>query len=229
MYKKLKNKLNKAVVLREEGDLAKARKLFEILLKDAEKLLKKDPSKELKSFYVDLQGQYVIQHRLEAKRLQFNALELGKELLKYDKNNKINNPLSIRSVSNTLIDMRLYEQAVPYLKKLIKMYKGNKAKQGDTKSHLAYCLFRMGKIRRAEKLIDEAVKDIKDNMPTGKKTTWYIAALMLKAMILNYYDKNKEAIALAKEACRIAEKEKLDTRIRQSKSLLDFLEGKVSS
>jgi len=224
-YKKLKGKLNKAVKLREEGHLDKSRKVFEELMGEIESLLEKDSSKELKKLYAECWGGYVIQYRLEGKRSHFEALELGKKLLEYDKKHKLNHPLSVRSISNTLIDMRLYEQAVPYLKKLIKLYKGDIALVGDTKVHLAYCLFRMGKFEEAENLVEEGSGKIKLGSKTGKNNTHYIAGLMLKAMIINTNGDSKRAKNMAKEAYQISKQEKIATRISQTKILLDSLKG----
>jgi len=224
-YEILREKLNRAVKLREEGHLKESRKLFERSMKEIETLLKSDDSSEIKNLYANCWGGYVIQYRLEGKKSQFEALELGKKLLEYDKKHKLNHPLSTRSISNTLIDMRLYEQAVPHLEKLINLYKGNIELVGDTKVHLAYCLFRMGKFEEAENLVEDGLGKIKLGSKTGKNNTHYIAGLMLKAMILNAKGENNNAVEIAKESHQISKQEKIATRISQTKILLDSLQS----
>ncbi len=227
IYKTIETRIKQAIDTREKGELSKSRRLFESLLKDLEKQLKKDSTKKLKYIYATAMGEYVIQYRLEATRLYDKALELGKSLLKYDRQNKIGNPLSVRAVSNTLLDIRRFEESEEYLRQLIPIYKENSGRQGDIKAHLAYCLFRIGKVRGASKLIDEAIEDIEKN--TAKEeyfSVWQPYALMVKALIYNSKEKFGEAMKYAKKASVIAKIDNRVFRIKQAQELVDLLKKK---
>ncbi len=77
----LEKRINQAIDIRESGSLKKSRILFERIIKDIRKLLRKNSSKKLKYIYATAMGQYIIQHRLEAGEMFKKALELGRELL----------------------------------------------------------------------------------------------------------------------------------------------------
>lgn len=62
----------------------------------------------------------------------------------------------------------MYEEAEPYFKKLIPLYKQNSGRQGDTKAHLAYIYLRTGRLKEAGELIKEAILDI--NKEHSKRT-----------------------------------------------------------
>ena len=227
-YLPLENRINEAIGVREKGNLRKSRFLFESILKDINKLLQKDPSKELKNIYATAMGEYVIQHRLEAGALYRNALELGEDLLKYDRENKLNNPLSIRAVSNTLLNLGAFEKAEEYLRQLLPLYEENSAQIGDTKAHISYCYFRTGRVNEASKLVDEAIEDIKENSAKKKYfSVWLSHALLVKSLILNSEKKVKEALEYAKESLKVAEKGGIKVRINQSKEVIDYLQNKL--
>lgn len=225
---KLGDRVNEAVGVREKGNLRKSRFLFESVLKDINKLLQKDPSKELKNIYATAMGEYVIQHRLEAGALYRKALKLGEDLLKYDRENKLNNPLSIRAVSNTLLNLGVFEKAEKYLRQLLPLYEENSAQIGDTKAHISYCYFRTGRVNEASKLVDEAIEDIKENSAKKKYfSVWLSHALLVKSLILNSEKKVKEALEYAKESLKVAEKGGIKVRINQSKEVIDYLQDKL--
>ena len=106
--KRIESRIKDAIDVREEGSLEKSRELFEKIISDLKRLLKTNSSQDLKYLYATAVGEYVIQYRLEARRLKEEALRLGKQLLNYDKKHKLDNPLSIRSVTNTLLNLGLY-------------------------------------------------------------------------------------------------------------------------
>lgn len=223
----IRKRIKHAIATREKGKLNKSRRLFVAILKDLDKLLQKDSSKHLKSIYATAMGEYVIQYRLEAARLYDKALELGKNLLDFDRKNKIGNPLSIRAVSNTLLDKRRFEEAEAYLRQLVPIYKENSGRQGDIKAHLAYCLFRIGKVGEAAKLIDGAIKDIEKN--TAKEeyfSIWQPHALMVKALIANANGKIDEALKIVRKALEIAKTDNRVYRIKQAQELIDFFKKK---
>ena len=76
-YRVLEERIKKAIDIREEGKLGKSRTFFESLILDIKKLLTKDPSPKLKNIYATAMGEYVIQHRLEARQLNHESLNLG--------------------------------------------------------------------------------------------------------------------------------------------------------
>jgi len=222
----LEERINNAIDVRESGELKKSRPLFESILKDVNILLQKDSSKELKNIYTTAMGQYVIQYRLEAGQFYKSALDLGRELYKYDKMNKIGNSLSIRAVSNTLINIGSFEQAEAYLRELIPLFENNSAQKGDTKAHLALCLLRQSKLGEAKKLMEEAIEGINKNTAKKKKefiATWLSHALIVKSLILNADNNRDGAMDSAKESLRVSKREKRVFRIAQAKELIRFL------
>jgi tetratricopeptide (TPR) repeat protein len=203
--------------------------LFESLLKDIKKSLSKSSSAELKNLYTEAMGEYIIQHRLEAHQLYIKALEMGRELLEFDEDNKIKNPNSIRGVSNTLLNLGAFEQSEKYLKRLIPLYSGNSAQVGDTKAHLAYCFLRQGKLDKAERLIEGAIEEIKKNT-AGKErkfiAVWLSYALLVKSLVLNARGDISEALEVAKEALQLSKKEDRKFRLKQAQELVDYLKKK---
>ena len=230
MLQKLKIDLEKAISTRESGNLEKSRKLFEILLHKTEPQLKLENSKKNNYFYATLMGEYVIQYRLEASNLYSEALSLGRDLLKYDKENNIGNPLSIRSIANVLLNMGAFEMAEDYLRQMISFYPDNSAKRGDTKAHLAYTLFRIGRIEEASDLVEEAMIDIRRNDKEEKFVdVWLSHSLMVKSLILNSKNKYTEALKYAKKAVSFAKRSKSVFRIKQSEELLSFISSKIKA
>jgi len=226
--KTIQKRIYKAREVREKGNLKESRKLFEELIKDFEKLGINKLSKSFQKLYTTAFAEYVIQYRLEAKALEIKALDLGEKLLKYDKENKIGNPMSIRSVSNVLIDLQEYERAINLLKRMILMYKNNPARRGDTRAHLANCLLKSGQTKEAEKEIDRAIKEIlKKPSPGEYITIKHSYALMVKALILNARGLLSEAVASAEESMKIAKSENRVFRMKQAKELLEFLKSKA--
>lgn len=226
----LKKQINNAVELREKGNLNKSRLIFEFIIKDINKFLLKDSSKELKYIYATVMGEYVIQYRLEAEDLYRKALRLGEELLEYDKMNNIKNPLSIRAVSNILLSLGQYERAGEYLELLLPLYKGSLAQIGDTKAHISYCYFRNGRLDEAQRLINNAIRDIKKDMAKKQYVpTWLSHAFLVKSLILNSQGQIKEAIKYAKNSLEVAEKGKVKARVKQSKEIIEYLNKKMNS
>lgn len=228
IYKTIEKRIKQAIDTREKGELSKSRRLFESLLKDIEKQLHKDSSKKLKYIYATAMGEYVIQYRLEARQLQHEALDLGRKLLEYDRKHKLNNPLSIRSVSNTLLNIGGYEEAEDYVKTIVRLYRNNSGRQGDSEAHLAYVYLRTSRIKEAEVLIGRAIDNIKRN--TGDEpyiSIWLSHALMVKSLIYNANGKLIEAIESAKEALKVAKTDNRVFRIKQAQELIDFLQKKI--
>ena len=222
----IQDKLSQAIKMRETDQLEKSRLLFEQLIKSTKKLLKTDHSNETKDLFVSVMGEYVIQHRLEAQLRFLKALELGKQLVKFDKKHKVNNSLSLRSVSNTLIDLGYFEKAIKPLKDLIKINQGNSTRVGDNKAHLAYCLLRTGKLNQATKFIDEATLDIEANTVNISHLPVYQSyVLMVKSLIFNAKGQPKEAIKHAKEALVIARKGNYYFRIKQAEMIIETLQS----
>ena len=222
----LEERINEAIDVRERGELERSRPLFESIIRDIKKQLQDDSSWILKNIYATAMGQYVIQHRLEAGKLYERALDLGRELYEYDKSNNLRNPLSVRSVSNSLVNLGFFEQAEIYLQELIPFFENNSAQKGDTKAHLALCLLRQGKLNDAKKLIDESIGEIKENTAKKKKefiATWLSHALLVKSLILNANSNYEGAMISAKEALEVAKKENRTFRIVQSEELINFL------
>ena len=225
--KNFKNKLEKAIDVREGGDLKKSRKLFETLINDTKDFAKRDLSKDFQLLYTTIKAEYVIQYRLEAKQLMSKALHLGEELLKYDNKNKIGNPMSLRSVSNTLIDFQGYEKAVKYLEKMILLYKDNSARRGEVRAHLAFCFFRSGHVEKASKIVNQAVEEIVQNSSNEKHfRVWHSHALMVKALIFNSKNQILKALKFAKDALEVAEKSASIFRVKQAEEIIEFLEEK---
>ncbi len=223
-YGVLEERIKKAIDIREEGALKKSRPLFESLIFDIKKLLAKDSSPRLKNIYATAMGEFVIQHRLEARQLNHEALDLGRKLLEYDRRYKLDNPLSIRSVSNTLLNIGGYEEAEDYVKEIIKLYQNNSGRQGDSEAHLAYVYLRTNRIKEAEELISRAIDHIKRNTAEEPYVSiWLSHALMVKSLISNAKGKPIEALAAAEEALKVAKKDNRVFRIKQAKELVNFL------
>jgi len=226
-YNKYSNKLDEAIDVRESGNLKKSRKLFEVLLKNIESETKSNLSNDFQLLYTTIKAEFVIQYRLEAKKLTAEAFSLGKELLEYDEKKMIGNPLSLRSVSNTLIDSQGYEKAVKYLTKMIPMYKNNSARKGDTRAHLAYCFFRSGHVAKAEKMIDQAIEEIVQNSSKEKHFQIFRShALMVKALIYNSKDQASKSLMSAEKALEMAKKSASSFRVKQAEEIIKFLKEK---
>lgn len=224
--KEIEKRIKKAVAFRESGLLGRSRKLFESIISEIEDLLKNDSSEELKNIYVDVMGQYVIQYRLEAKEMFSKAVKISRSLLEFDIKNTLRNPSSYRALAHSLTDLGLYEQAEMYLRKVVKLYKGNIAKESESKAHLAYCLLRLSRLEEAQEVVDEALagfenKDYKEQY----FSVWFTIALMFKALILNAQGNRAKAIKLAHKAFNIAKKDKRVFRVKQAQQLVDFLEN----
>ena len=225
--KKIESRIKDAINVREEGNLEKSRELFEEIISDLKRLLRTNSPQNLKYLYATAVGEYIIQYRLEAHRLKEEALRLGKQLLNYDKKHRLDNPLSIRSVTNTLLNLGMYEEAEEYFNQLISLYKDNSGRQGDSKAHLAYIYLRTNRLKKAKVLIEDAVGAIKRN--TAKESyisIWLPHALMVKSLIFNAEGKTKDALKFAKEALEVAEKDNRVFRIKQAQQLINYLIGK---
>ena len=230
MLPQLEKALKLAIATRESGNLVKSRASFEGIITKVKKLLKKDTSIALKDFYVTLMGEFVIQYRLEAGSGYLKALGLAKDLLAYDRTNGIGNPLSFRSVSNTLMNIGDFEGAEEYLKELVDVTQNDPYKQGDAMSHLSLCLFRTGRIQEGEVLVDRAIRQILESEITDEFIEiHYTHSLMVKALILNAKGKTQEALKLAREALFISKKNKLTFRIKQATNLLDILQKRTKA
>jgi tetratricopeptide (TPR) repeat protein len=75
----IKDKLRKAIELREKGDLKRSRAIFNLLI-DKVKHFEKSSSKKEKRLYQAVMGEYVIQLRHEASRLLENALKIAEKI-----------------------------------------------------------------------------------------------------------------------------------------------------
>jgi len=225
--KKIESRIKDAIDTREEGNLEKSRELFEEIISDLKRTLRTNSPQDLKYLYVTAVGEYVIQYRLEARRLKKEALSLGKQLLNYDKKHKLDNPLSVRSVTNTLLNLGMYEEAEEYFDQLISLYKDNSGRQGDSKVHLTYIYLRTNRLKKAKVLIEDAIDAIKKN--TAKEpyvSIWLPHALMVKSLIFNAEGKTKDALKFAKEALEVAEKNNRIFRVKQAQQLINYLMGK---
>jgi tetratricopeptide (TPR) repeat protein len=218
----VQHKLDTAVDTREKGNLHTSQELFKALLKEIKEKLQTDTSKEMKYTYATVMGEYIIQLRLEGAQKYNEALQEGRELLTFDEENDLQNPLSIRSVSNTLLNVGAFEEAEYYLNKLLILYKNKPENQGDTMAHLAYCMMRIGKITAASDLIEKALVLIKENSPS-----WYSYALMVKALILYAQNDKDGAITYAERAYHVANSSQVAARIVQADNLLTFLKNKT--
>ena len=225
--KKVESRIKDAIDTREEGNLEKSRELFEEIISDLKQILRANSPQDLKYLYATAVGEYVIQYRLEARYLEEEALKLGKQLLNYDKKHKLDNPLSIRSVTNTLVNLGMYEEAEEYFDQLTFLYKDNSGRQGDSKAHLAYIYLRTTRLKKAKVLIEDAIDAIKKN--TAKEpyvSVWLPHALIVKSLIFNAEGKTKDALKFAKEALEVAEKDNRVFRIKQAQQLINYLMGK---
>jgi tetratricopeptide (TPR) repeat protein len=226
----LESELKKAIAVRESGKLSDSRVLFESLLEKTKKLLGKNSSKDLKYFYLTLMGEYVIQYRLEGVSSFAKGLEIGKEILAYDEENKVGNPLSLRSVSHTLQNMGSFEEAEPYFRRLVDLTGSDLFKQGEELAHLSLCVFRQGRLDEAEETIERAIEQISKNS-SGREypNVPYSRALTVKALILNAKGEPKRALKLTQESLSIAKKDKLVFRIKQAEKLIKFFQTKIKA
>lgn len=225
----LKLELQKAIDVREGGDLKSSRKLFDDLVAKVKKLLAHNSSRDFKYFYVTLMGEYVIQYRLEGKRKLAEAFELGQDIYKFNQDEDLKNFLGPRSVAHTLQDLGDFEDAEVFSRELISIAKDNPFRQGDEMGHLALGLFRTGKIKEAKGMIEKALKQMSEY---GKSERYpsvpYSSALIVKALILNAEKSFKDALGVAKEALALAKKDKLHFRIIQAEKLVEYLSSRAS-
>jgi len=223
----LKKKLDKAIYAREKGQLTESRILFECLVKLIKEKINGKPSKAVNFIYITIMAENIIQLRLEGQQKLRQALKLGQELLNYDKKYKINNPLSIRSVSNILADLGKYEMAKPFFKQMIQMYQNNSLRMGEAQAHLAYSFLRTGRAKEANNLITLALKNIKANTAEEKyQEVRESYALIVQSLIYKTMGKIKDGKKIAKQALVIAQAGHATHRIRQAKENLSSFELK---
>lgn len=225
---KLKEQVDKAVMKREEGDLNESAKLFKKLLQKLNLELAKNPTIEFKKVYVYAQNEFVIQKRLEAQKVLNEALEMGKDILKYDQENNISDAASIRSIANTMLDLRLFESAEEYLSMLVEHYGPNSGRLGDALSHFAFCKLRMGKAYDAFELLDKAVEAINKNTanePPKLVAVWLAHSFIVRGQVLNALGEREKALDAAKRAYEIATKADAVFRKKQAHDLIVYLES----
>ena len=211
----LKVRLDQVIATRENGDLQGSKLGFNELLQQVNK------SHEL---YPRLMAEYVIQLRLEAKQILDKALSIGQELLNAQEQKPKPHPLSIRSVSNTLIDLGNFEQAIPLLQKLTKLYADNSLRLGETQAHLSYAYLRVSKVIDAFPLIEQAIHNINLNSQHEDYVEVRESyAYIVKALIENAVGKKDQANTSANQALSIAQKGKASHRIIQAQSVITFL------
>jgi tetratricopeptide (TPR) repeat protein len=226
LRKKLMGELKEAIEVREKGDLEKSKRSFEKLLGQVESLRDSSYLEDQRA-YVLVMSEGVIQLRHEGKRVMTEALGIARELYKYARLKRLDDYRAVRAVSNTLIDLGDYEGAEAYLREMLSLIPaGDSAKIGDTKAHLARCLFRMGRLQEVEMIIDEAIEGIDENTSGWSKmhiAVWKSHALMVKALIFNVRSEREKALRFAKEALGLAKKQGLAVRVGEARSLVECL------
>ncbi len=222
----LLSKTKTAVRLRESGDIKKSGKLFAEISANL-KTLKSSSDSQDQDAYIQIIGEIVIQYRHEGKNSYLQALNLARSVYQYAKQKVRKNPVAVRAVSNTLMDLESYELAEKYLREMLSLIPSEEtAKLGDTQAHLAKCLYRTSKIDEAEKQIEQALFKIDMNNGSSSKmhiVVWKSYALCVKALILNSKGQIKEAIKEAEQAHQLAKKEHLAMRIEEAKQILEYL------
>lgn len=199
--------LEKAITLRETGKLDESHRLFLTILNTV---------KSHDSQYVQLMAEYIIQLRLEAKNILEQALDMAKAL--YAENP--HDSFAIRSVSNTLINLGGFEEAVPLLKDLCQLYTNNSLRLGEAQAHLSYAYLRTGKIRLANQLVKTAIHNIELN--TAQENYVEVRssfAYIVKSLIGVTLDNSLAASRDANVARKLANRSGSSHRIRQANEL----------
>ncbi len=211
--------LQAAIKLREEGNLAESSSQFVSLLKQVGQ---SDP------IYTTLMAEYIIQLRLEAKNKLDEALRLAQNTLAYDREHKINNPLSLRSLSHVLTDLGGFELAEPLLRQICTQYTGNNSlRLGEAQAHLSLNLLRTGKVSEASGLIDQAIQNIRAN--NTKESYIEVResyALIVKSLIEYAQGNLTQALQDAEEALIVATRGQATFRIKQAQELLKLFTSK---
>ncbi len=217
MIQSINEQLEKIIEIREAGKLKIAKRTFLLPIKQ----ISQDDS-----IYPRAMAEYIILLRLEAKELLGQALKLGQELLSFEQNKPAVDPLSIRSVSNTLVDLGGFEAAIPLLKKLSTLYPDNSLRLGETQAHLSLAYLRVGRVEEASKLIKVAIKNIKDNTARENYIEVRISyAYMVQSLIFNSLGQKDSAIKSAEKSLEIANHGNAIHRVSQAKELLSFLKA----
>lgn len=230
LKEKLLLKLKEAIETREHGNTEISQKMFADILNDAESLKQSNQAEDQRA-YIQIMAEYVIQLRHEGNKSYIKALSVARDLYAFNKSNNLKNPRAVRAVSNTLMNLEAYEVAFDYLKELIEITpKEDSARLGDVMAHFARCNFRMGKISEAEKILDEALKNLDKN--SGKSSSleiaaWKSHALVVKAIILNSKGDIKEALSELQIALEIAQKENVIPRIIEITEVIKYLKSKI--
>lgn len=225
-YSYLEDQIKAAVEVREKGDLAASRKMFEEIIGEIKETMISDTSKELKYIFATATGEFIIQQRLEKPDDFDTTLKHAAALLFYDKQNQLDNPLSLRAVSNTLLSMGKYQEAIPFLDALLPLYQGNSAQEGDTKAHMAFAYLNIGNIPEASVLVNESLHLIEENTAHKEKsfvTNWSAHAYMVKSLVESAQGKTEEAKKSVEKSLKIAKEGKNTSRVLQAQKILNFL------
>lgn len=207
--KDIKQKLEKAVEVRETGRLEKSAMLFSNLLSEVEK--------DDGDLYLLVMAEYIIQLRLEGKAKYEQAYRHGEKLWK----EYPNEPMAMRSFVHPIVDLGGFEIAEDVLRRLVELYPSNSLKKGEAQAHLVNTLMRIGKLEEASKLIKLAINNIRRNTSSES----YIEvresyALMVRALLLRTRGEMAEAKQSAYEALKIAEKGRAVFRVKQAEEVL---------
>ena len=224
------DKTAQAVAQRESGDLVASRKSFQDLFVEAEKL-KQSSQKSARDLYIGFMGQWVIQQRLEGKKALTDALALAQKIYALD----TANPVGLRGLSNTLMNLENYESAEWYLRQaLLKIPSSNPVRLGDVQAHLARCLFRTGKLSQALALVEQALSNIAKGVdPTIEINPELVVsvakthALLVKALVLNSRGRTSESLLLCQSAKKIAKQYQLAFRLQEIRPFIEYLKNKA--
>jgi|GEM_PF-6271882 len=207
----IRTTLEKAVQVRESGELEKSARLFRELIQ----VVKKSDGE----LYLGVMAEYVIQLRLEGKEKLEKAYQVGEKLWKEFPDE----PMAIRSYSHPIVDLGGYEKAEKLLRRLAELFPDNSLRMGEAEAHLASALMRIGKTPEAAKLIKIAIKNIRKNTSKeGYVEQREAYALMVEALIHKAMGELEQAQQAAKEALLVARRGKAVFRIRQAKEVLEL-------
>ena len=176
-------------------------------------------------------GQWVIQQRLEGKKALTDALALAQKIYALD----TANPVGLRGLSNTLMNLENYESAQGYLRQaLTKIPPSNPARLGDVQAHLARCLFRTGKPSQALSLVEQALTNIAKGVDLEIETNPDLVvsvaktdALLVKALVLNSRGRTSESLLLCQSAKKIAKQYQLAFRLQEIRPFIEYLKNKA--
>jgi len=204
---------------REELDFEKADKL----LKEARVLFEKE-----KDWFnvTEAINHLAYSEKLKAVHHNLQGLHLAKGAEKIANDHSVRKHLVLRALMSLANSAGNFEAALKYGEEALKFY-DKPLPRADILSHIATFQLRTGKMSKAEKTIEEAMKLCEEGFSLESephRSIWKSKILLTKGLILYNKGELDGAKELGQEALKLAESQDLKTRIEEIKKFLELFD-----